>query len=98
MTYSIAYCLETILDRSIPNLFRISFGNQCSPSKAIENWEPIVDKISPFVAHLKPAINGGLKNSGEIKSAVSSLNSLVKSTRHYNANVFNEFKSKIAPP
>lgn len=97
-TYAIAYCLETILDRSVPNLFRISFGNQCSPNIAISNWEPIVNVLIPFVESLNPAIVKGLKNTSEIDGAVNIFNALARSTRDFNAIVFDTFKGLVTAP
>jgi hypothetical protein len=97
-TYALAYCLETILDRSVPNLFRISFGNNCSPQQAIENWQEMISILIPFAEHLNPAIEKGLKNSNEIDQAVRTFNSLAKSTRLFNAEAFEKFKAKITAP
>lgn len=97
-TYALSYCLETILDRSVPNLFRISFGVKCSPTKSIENWRPVIDALIPFVEQLNPAINNGLKNQTDIEQAVSTFNSLAKSTRTFNSAVFDNFKSKVTAP
>jgi len=97
-TYAISYSLESILSRSIPNLFRISFGSQCSPNKAKEYWGTILDKLLPFVEHLNPAIENGLKNTKTIEQAVRMFNSLVKSTYAYNADIFSAFKEKIVAP
>lgn len=97
-TYAISYCLETILERSVPNLFRISFGSKCSPNKSMENWYSVIDTLIPFVEHLNPAIVNGLKNQNEIEQAVSTFNSLAKSTRAFNSSVFDIFKNKISAP
>ena len=97
-TYAFSYCLETILERSVPNLFRISFGAKCSPTKSMENWKPVIDALIPFVEQLNPAIVNGLKNQNEIEQAVSTFNSLAKSTRAFNATVFDVFKNKIIAP
>lgn len=97
-TYAFSYCLETILDRSTPNLFRISFGVKCSPTQSVENWKPVIDVLIPFVEHLNPAIVNGLKNQNEIEQAVSTFNSLAKSTRTFNAAVFDNFKNKVMAP
>jgi len=97
-TYAFSYCLETILDRSVPNLFRVSFGSKCSPTKSMENWKPVIDALIPFVEQLNPAIVNGLKNQNEIEQAVSTFNSLAKSTRSFNATVFDVFKNKIIAP
>ncbi|MFP1778759.1 AIPR family protein [Lonsdalea quercina] len=97
-TYAFSYCLETILERSVPNLFRISFGAKCSPTKSMENWKPVIDALIPFLEQLNPAIVNGLKNQNEIEQAVSTFNSLAKSTRAFNATVFDVFKNKIIAP
>jgi hypothetical protein len=97
-THAIAYCLETILDRTVPNLFRISFGTNCTPEQAIDIWGPVVNVVIPFVEQLNPAIINGLKNTAEIEQAVSTFNSLISSTRQYHSSVFDTFKSKIVAP
>jgi hypothetical protein len=97
-THAIAYCLETILDRTVPNLFRISFGTSCTPERAIDIWGPVVNVVIPFVEQLNPAIINGLKNTTEIEQAVSTFNSLISSTRQYHSVVFDTFKSKIVAP
>tara|TARA_R110001583_G_scaffold68842_2_gene195597 strand:+ start:1576 stop:3303 length:1728 start_codon:yes stop_codon:yes gene_type:complete len=97
-TYAVSSCLETFLERAVPNLFRISFGSRVSPSKALDIWGPVIDAVLPFVEHLNPAIVNGLKNTGEIDSAVSTFRSLVTSTRDFNAAVFDHFKVNVSPP
>jgi hypothetical protein len=97
-THAIAYCLETILDRTVPNLFRTSFGTSCTPERAIDIWGPVVNVVIPFVEQLNPAIINGLKNTTEIEQAVSTFNSLISSTRQYHSVVFDTFKSKIVAP
>ncbi len=97
-TYAFAYCLETILDRTVPNLFRISFGAKCTPLQAVNNWQAVIDVLIPFVEHLNPAIEKGLKNSNEIEQAVRTFNSLAKSTRAFNATIFDDFKTKVMAP
>ncbi|MGK0270737.1 MAG: hypothetical protein ACI88H_001385 [Cocleimonas sp.] len=97
-TYAISSCLETFLERAVPNLFRISFGNRVSPNQALDIWGPVVDTLLPFVEHLNPAIVNGLKNTSEIESAVSIFRSLVTSTRSFNAAVFDNFKGKVTAP
>lgn len=97
-TYAFSYCLETILDRSVPNLFRVSFGKGCSPTQAVDNWLAVIDILIPFVEQLNPAIEKGLKNSSEIEQAVSTFNALAKATRSVNASIFDNFKAKVEAP
>lgn len=98
ITYAIAYSLETILERDIPNLFKMSFGPQCSPTEAKENWKDILDILLPFVEHLNDAIKNGLTNSNDIERSVRVFNSLIKSTRSINAPILDQFKGKIMAP
>ncbi|EJN2869349.1 hypothetical protein ACQYL2_001802 [Salmonella enterica] len=58
----------------------------------------VIDALIPFVEQLNPAIVNGLKNQSEIEQAVSTFNSLAKSTRAFNATVFDVFKNKIIAP
>jgi len=64
----------------------------------MENWKPVIDALIPFVEQLNPAIVNGLKNQNEIEQAVSTFNSLAKSTRSFNATVFDVFKNKVIAP
>ncbi|HEH9397946.1 TPA: hypothetical protein SIA27_004416, partial [Aeromonas salmonicida] len=66
--------------------------------QAAEYWAKIIEVLLPFVEQLMPAIINGLKNTSEIEKAVATFNSLVKSTRQFNAIIFDEFKSKIVAP
>ncbi|MBF4385629.1 hypothetical protein EAY10_17785 [Vibrio anguillarum] len=71
---------------------------KCSPKQATDNWDSVIDVLLPFVEHLNSAIINGLKNTSEIEQAVATFNSLVKSTRQFNAPVFDEFKRKVEAP
>lgn len=66
---AVASCLETFLDRKVPNLFRISFGIT-SPSASKNSWLKILDATAPFCNHLEPALKGGLKNTQNVQSAI----------------------------
>lgn len=94
-TYCISSCMETFLGRKIPDLFDISFGNNCSPSKAKENWNTMIDVLIPFCTQLNTAIDNGLKNNSDIELAVNNLRSLVDATRNFNQEIYSTFASKI---
>lgn len=97
-TYAVAKCLESIIGRAIPNLFRVSFGNQCSPSQARNNWKEVLEVIVPFLEHLKPAVEKGLTNMVEIDKAVDTFRTLITSIRKAHTSRFDDFKDKISPP
>jgi hypothetical protein len=45
---AVASCLETYIDKKIPNKFRLSFGEKVSPIKSQEFWQKIIDINIPF--------------------------------------------------
>ncbi|PKF62013.1 hypothetical protein CW745_08490 [Psychromonas sp. psych-6C06] len=97
-TYAVAACLETFLGRSVPNLFRISFGKNISPHQSMEIWEPVINAVIPFFEHLNSATVNGLKNTAEIERAVNTFRSLVTATRAINSVIFDDFKAKVIAP
>jgi hypothetical protein len=91
---AIAACVETFLGRATPNSFRLSFGS-ISPEDAIVLWNPIIDTVVPFAAHLGPAVQDGLRNRQEIGRAIATFQSLVESTKAANTTVFEKFRKKV---
>ena len=96
--YAVSSCLEVFLNRAVPNLFRISFGTLCSPTKAKENWEPVINVLIPFCTQLNSAIDGGLKNNRDIEIAVTNLKSLIASTSGFNKEIYAKFKENVKVP
>ena len=97
-TYAVSSCLEVFLNRAVPNLFRVSFGSSCSPTKAKENWDPVINVLMSFCTQLDSAVDGGLRNKKDIDSAVDNLKALVNATRDYNRLIYESFKNKIKAP
>lgn len=97
LTAAIAGCLETFLDRKVPNLFRISFGLK-SPTESRALWLKILDVTTPFCNHLEPALTGGLKNTQNVHTAIQTFRSLVQATVDGNKTIYENFKSKITAP
>jgi hypothetical protein len=75
---AIAYSLEPILGKKIPNLFRLSFGIKISPLRAQQIWAEIVDAYVPLCSNLEEAFTTGLQNQEKLKSAVTKFASLVE--------------------
>lgn len=92
---AVSNCLETLLKRRIPNLFRLSFGNTVSPKSAQQEWAKIIDTLISFSPHLMPGLDGGLKSMEQVKKAISTYQSLVEATSEANRNVYNLFASKV---
>lgn len=95
---AVVSCLEVILGRKVPNIYRISFGNTTSPKQAEENWEGILNVTLPFCTQLNKGLIGGLKNSSTVKEVVNTFRSLVQATTASNKQIYDEFASKIVAP
>ncbi|MCU1305242.1 MAG: hypothetical protein JWQ87_5526 [Candidatus Sulfotelmatobacter sp.] len=91
LTSAIAKCVETILNKPIPNKFRLSFGKQVSPTVAQEYWQPIVEALSPLCDALKPAIANVLNNHKLAAEAISTFARLVASHEKFHRPTFDAF-------
>lgn len=91
-------CLEIMLGRKVPNIYRISFGNTTSPKQAEENWDSILDATLPFCTQLNRGLTGGLKNTNTVKEVVNTFRSLVQATTASNKSIYQEFATKITAP
>ncbi|HHQ4799766.1 AIPR family protein [Aeromonas veronii] len=95
---AIVACLEIFLSRQVPNLFRVSFGGSCSPTKAQEHWRKVVDVGMPFCMQLAPALEGGLKNTKSVNDAISTFRSLIQATSSANQKIYDQFKEVVSSP
>jgi hypothetical protein len=98
LSTAIVSCLEIFLDRKVPNIYRISFGNTVSPFQAEEYWDSVIEVTLPFCAQLNKGLDGGLKNNSIVKDVVSTFRSLVQATSSSNKPIYEEFASKIVAP
>ncbi|MBI4824927.1 MAG: AIPR family protein [Nitrospirae bacterium] len=92
---AVASCLETFLNRKIPNRFRISFSDKTSPKKAQDYWMSIVNLNVPLCTQLEDALTDGLKSAERVSKAIQTFQSLVQVTMDANRQVYNDFSSKI---
>jgi len=95
MSSAIARCLDILLNRPIPNLFRISFKNNLSPVAAVEMWKPIVEIGSSFSQPLMDGLADGFKNRVAVTNAIKTFQSLISSTKQVNQQIFSSFAAKI---
>lgn len=56
---AIGRCQELMLEVAVPDLFRMSFGEQVSPAVAEETWTPVVRSLAGFHNKLGPAAESG---------------------------------------
>ncbi len=92
---AISSCLEIFLSKQLPNIFRLSFGESCSASKAQEYWGIVVEATAPLCQHLEEAFTDGLKNTERINKAIQTFQSLVQATADANSRKYKEFASKV---
>jgi hypothetical protein len=95
LSSAIANCLETFLDKPVPNAFRVYFGKQVSPEKAEKFWEPIVEVTIPFCKQLLPAVKKSLNSNDDAKEAISNFKAVVESTKEYHVPRYQAFAKVV---
>lgn len=95
LTSAIANCLETFLDKQVPNAFRVSFGRQVSPEPAEKFWEPIVEVTIPFCKQLLPAVKKSLNSNDDAKDAISNFKAFVESIKEIHVARFQSFATLV---
>jgi hypothetical protein len=92
---AVAGCLEVILSRTVPSLFRLSFGERASPERAIEHWSRIVTTLAPMLPRLENAIKPRLDNQARVKDAIDEFRALVEATAESNKAIYARFKQAV---
>ncbi|MEG4308081.1 MULTISPECIES: AIPR family protein [unclassified Microcoleus] len=95
LTSAIANCLETFLDKPVPNAFRVSFCRQVSPEPAEKFWEPIVEVTIPFCKQLLPAVKKSLNSNDDAKEAISNFKAFVESIKENHVARFQSFATLV---
>jgi|SRR6476661_493377 len=95
LSSAIANCLETFLDKPVPNAFRVYFGKQVSPEQAENFWEPIVEVTIPFCKQLLPAVKKSLNSNDDAKEAISDFKAVVESIKNYHGKRFQAFANCV---
>lgn len=94
MTAAAAKCLEIIVERSLPNKFRVSFPATVSPPTAIQLWSPIIGTIIPFAPQLRPAVETSL-NLESARRVIETFTQLVRATSTGNAETYRTFARQL---
>lgn len=95
MVAAIAKCLETIINKQIPNLFSLTFKHNLSPELAAEKWDPIVETVSPFTAPLAKGLADGFRNREAVENAVTEFRSYVAAMGLANRSIFAAFTKEV---
>jgi len=92
LTSAVGECLETIIDRVVPNRFQLHFGTAISPEVAANTWSPTVGALSGLHTHLEKAFSDGLKNQERVNETTRAFSQLVASLRTPYASFFDVVK------
>jgi len=92
---ALARCLELLIERKIPNYFRVSFHHSVKMKKAVELWTNIIDVAIPFCNLLIPPTNRSLRVNNENNEAIETFKSMVEATVSANKEIYTNFASNI---
>jgi len=95
LTAAIANCLETFLDTSIPNRFRLEFSKRLSFKEAEEKWKPLVETACSFVSHLKEGFSEGAVHEKQALIAIKKFSELITATKVANKNIYSAFSQRV---
>jgi hypothetical protein len=91
---AVAACLEVLLARQIPDLFKLSFGS-ISSTNAKLIWRDVLVPIIALISQLAPAVENGIKGQSSTSATISTFRSLVDATKVPNATIYETFKEKV---
>jgi hypothetical protein len=94
---AIAQGMEIIVGKPIPDKFNLRFAENLNMEDCMNKWKPIVDFILPFVVHLQPAVEEGLRYKDRNNTAIENFKLHLSSalTTPYGKPVRDAFIEKI---
>ncbi|KRR08452.1 AIPR family protein [Bradyrhizobium valentinum] len=90
-----ADCLEAVLDRPIPNKFRLSFGEKTSPQKADAHWTDLCPPLFSLLTTLNTAFVANRIATDQAKKAIPQFRNVVQAIAGPNKQIFETFASKV---
>lgn len=88
-------CLEAVLDKPIPNKFRLSFGDRVSPKKAESFWSSLCLPLLPLTNTLDTAFSANRISTELVKRAIPQFRNVVHAVANPNKEEFDRFASKV---
>lgn len=92
---AIANSLETFLNRSIPNLFRIEFQNNLSLEEGIKKWVPLVEIACAFASRLAEGFSEGAVRRERALEAIKTFSEFLVATKNINEKVYKDFAVNV---
>ncbi|MET4342330.1 hypothetical protein ABIC08_004055 [Bradyrhizobium sp. RT9b] len=90
-----ADCLEAVLDKPVPNKFRLSFGEKTSPEKAEQYWTELCPPLFSLLTTLNPAFVVNRVATDQAKKAIPQFRSVVQAVAGPNKPTFEAFAAKV---
>ena len=94
-TTAVSDCLESILNRRLPNKFGTEFCADISLDKAKEEWMKVLNIATSFVEQLNAGLQDGIKNKDKLDQARSNFVQMMRAVRSANGKVLDDFAAKI---
>jgi hypothetical protein len=92
---AVADCLEIILQRAIPNRFRLAFGERISPEKAERLWVDVLEPLFALVGQLNVAFSADRISTELAKNAIPAFRNVVAAVSSANKSTFKKFRSSV---
>ena len=92
---AVSNSLEIILEKGIPNIFKLEFRDNLSPNQAIAKWEPIEDISTSFIKPLSVGLADGIRNDKSVNAAIAEFEMFIGGTQQANERIFKSFKELI---
>lgn len=93
---AIGSCIETILQRAVPDRYSLCFAKNISPAAAMDIWQPAVDVVLAFSGQLQPATDLGLKAKDRVNKALSDFSSMIEAVRSANPEPFDSLATSTS--
>jgi hypothetical protein len=91
----VADCLEIILQRAIPNRFRLAFGERISPERAERLWVDVLEPLFALVGQLNVAFSADRISTELAKNAIPAFRNVVAAVSSANKSRFKKFRSSV---
>ncbi|WP_082711517.1 AIPR family protein [Methylobacterium indicum] len=95
VVYAISQCMETILNRPIPNKADLHFALNISPEQAETIWAPIVDIVLSLSAHLENAFSRNRISNDTVSKAIPGFVGIMASIANLQRENFNKFAAQV---
>lgn len=93
---AISASIETFLARPVADRWQLRFNDNCTPTVAMERWQPLVDAALAFTSQLTAATDTGLKNPETVELALENFQGMIEATAEANRARYDAFAGLVA--